>query len=116
MLDAGSDRHALLSMLLQRLRERRAPIVVAFEDMHWADEATLDLVKFLGRRIAPLPVLFILTYRDDELGAQHPLRAVLGDLRRATTTRIDVERAERGGGRALARASAAATTRPTCTR
>jgi DNA-binding CsgD family transcriptional regulator len=106
LLDVDSDRHALFSMLLQRLRERRAPIVVAFEDMHWADEATLDLVKFLGRRIGPIPVLFILTYRDDEIGAQHPLRAVLGDLPGPTTTRIVLDRLSEAAVTALARASA----------
>ena len=92
LLDAQGDRHTLLTVFLQRLRERRAPVVVAFEDMHWADEATLDVVKFVGRRIAGLPVLFILTYRDDETGPLHPLRAVLGDLPRASTTRIWVQR------------------------
>ena len=106
LLDAGSDRHALFSTLLQRLRERRTAIVIAFEDMHWADEATLDLVKFLGRRIAQLPVLFIVTYRDDELGVEHPLRGVLGDLPRASTTRIALERLSPAAVETLARASA----------
>ncbi len=105
LLDAGSDRHALFSMLLQRLLERRKPVVVAFEDLHWADEATLDLVKFLGRRIARLPVLFVLTYRDDEIGAQHPLRAVLGDLPGSTTTRIVLERLSETAVRMLAHAN-----------
>ena len=103
LLDAGSDRHALFSTLLQRLRERRTAIVIAFEDMHWADEATLDLVKFLGRRIAQLPVLFIVTYRDDELGVEHPLRGVLGDLPRASTTRIALERLSPAAVETLAR-------------
>ena len=104
LLDAGSDRHALFSTLLQRLRERRTPIVIAFEDIHWADEATLDLVKFLGRRIAQLPALFIVTYRDDELGVEHPLRGVLGDLPRASTTRIALERLSPAAVEALASA------------
>ena len=53
------------------------PIVV-FEDVHWADEATLDLLRFLGRRIARTTALLVLTYRDDELGPRHPLRARAG--------------------------------------
>lgn len=54
--------------------------VVVFEDMHWADGATLDLVRYLARRIARLPVLLVLSYRDDEVGPVHPLHQVLADL------------------------------------
>ena len=54
--------------------------VVVFEDIHWADQATLDLIKFLGRRIDQLPVVLLLSYRDDEVGADHPLRRVIGDM------------------------------------
>src|SRR5262249_27099722 len=53
---------------------------VVFEDVHWADEATLDLIKFVGKRILHLPALFLVTYRDTELSLDHPLRSVLGDL------------------------------------
>ena len=55
------------------------------EDAHWADEATLDLLKFLGRRIAATRALLVVTYRDDEVGPAHPLRLVLGDLPRDGT-------------------------------
>jgi DNA-binding CsgD family transcriptional regulator/tetratricopeptide (TPR) repeat protein len=58
---------------------RTGPRILVVEDMHWADEATLDLVRFLARRIAGLPLLLVLTYRD-ALSADHPLSAVLGDL------------------------------------
>ena len=51
---------------------RGRPIAVV-EDVHWADEATLDLLRFLGRRIRQAALL-VLTYRDDELGPRHPLR------------------------------------------
>jgi tetratricopeptide (TPR) repeat protein len=59
--------------------------VVAIEDVHWADEATLDLLSYLGRRIQHLQVLLLVTYRDDGL-ANNPLRLTLGALasRRAT--------------------------------
>ena len=53
------------------------------EDLHWADEATLDLLRFVGRRIDGTPSVLLGSMRDDEVGADHPLRAVLGDL--ATT-------------------------------
>ena len=54
--------------------------VVVFEDLHWADEATLDLLRFLGRRLAGVRVLLIASYRADEVGPDHPLRLLLGDL------------------------------------
>jgi DNA-binding CsgD family transcriptional regulator len=51
-----------------------------FEDLHWADEASIDLLLFLGRRVAGLDALVIATYRNDELEAEHPLRVALGNL------------------------------------
>ena len=53
---------------------------VVFEDLHWADEATLDLLCYLGRRIERTHTLLLVTYRDDEIGPAHPLRRVLGAL------------------------------------
>ena len=53
---------------------------VIFEDVHWADVATLDVIRVLARRIGAVPVLLMLSYRDDELDRSHPLRVVLGDL------------------------------------
>lgn len=74
------ERGALFSALLDELRQGPLPAIVVFEDVHWADEATLDLIKFLGRRIAHLPVCFLVTYRDTELSRDHPLWSVIGDL------------------------------------
>jgi predicted ATPase/DNA-binding CsgD family transcriptional regulator len=87
-LRSDADRQAIFSACLSELQ--RQPTVVIFEDVHWADEATLDLIKFLGRRIQRTTSLLILTYRDDELGAQHPLRLVLGDLPRSVTLRLSL--------------------------
>ena len=64
--------------MLTELQDR--PAIAVFEDVHWADEATLDLLRYLGRRIARTTALLVLTYRDDEIGPTHPLRTVLGDL------------------------------------
>ncbi|MGE5750139.1 MAG: ATP-binding protein, partial [Gemmatimonas sp.] len=61
--------------------------VIAFEDVHWADEATLDLLRFLARRIEDRRVLLIATFRNDEVGDLHPLRQVLGDLATAQSVR-----------------------------
>ncbi|MDT5174148.1 MAG: hypothetical protein QOG37_1399, partial [Mycobacterium sp.] len=54
--------------------------VFAVEDAQWADEATLDLLRFLARRARSLPVLLLVSYRDDEVGAEHPLAVARGDL------------------------------------
>lgn len=69
---------------------QKRPTIVVFEDVHWADEATLNLIKFLARRIQRTTTLFILTYRDDQLSAEHPLRLVLGDLPRGVTNRFQL--------------------------
>ena len=62
--------------------------VLVLEDLHWADEATLDVLRLLGRRMDGLGALAILTYRDDELERSHPLRRVLGEI----ASRPNVER------------------------
>src|ERR1700716_1533229 len=59
---------------------RGKPTILVIEDIHWADEATLDVVRLLGRRIDQVPALVLATYRDEELERSHPLRIVLGDL------------------------------------
>ena len=79
-LESGTGRPALFSAFLDLLQSSAQPIVLIIEDIHWADEATLDLIKYLGRRIAPVRVLLIATHRDDEIGRQHPLKMLLGDL------------------------------------
>src|SRR5215213_1410753 len=73
-------RERLFRDVLAALAARPGPTVVVAEDAHWADGATIELLRFLGRRIGELPVLFVVTYRDDEIGADHPLLLVLGDL------------------------------------
>ncbi|MFI7547600.1 ATP-binding protein [Actinoplanes sp. NPDC049599] len=87
---AAGERGAVFDALLDVLdgpRQRRRPVVV-MEDLHWADEATLDLVAFLGRRLALCRVLLVLTYRDDEVGPDHQLRTVLAGLPRALVRRL----------------------------
>jgi len=65
--------------LVDELR-RKKPTILVVEDIHWADEATLDVLRLLGRRIDQVPALVLVTYRDDELTRGHPLRVVLGNL------------------------------------
>jgi len=84
-----AERADFFSALLDELRSH--PTIAVFEDVHWADEATLDALKYLGRRIDSAPSLLVLTFRDDEVGASHPLRQLLGDLPTPTTTRISLQ-------------------------
>jgi DNA-binding CsgD family transcriptional regulator/tetratricopeptide (TPR) repeat protein len=88
-VNSGASRDAIFTATLDEL-ERGGAALVVFEDMHWADEATLDLLKFLGRRIHRIHALLAVTYRDDEVDLQHPLRAVIGDLPRASTHRLSL--------------------------
>jgi DNA-binding CsgD family transcriptional regulator len=83
---AGRDgRDRVFRAALTALANRPEPTVIIGEDAHWADGATLDFLRFLARRIGDIRVLIIVTYRDDELGATHPLRRLLGDLATAPT-------------------------------
>lgn len=81
-------RPALFEAVLDEMRRTPGPLLVVVEDVHWADDATLDLLKYLGRRIDRTQVLLAISYRDDEVTAVHPLRRVLGDLPPALTTRL----------------------------
>ena len=87
-VNSGANRHDIFSAALDEL-EREKTLVV-FEDMHWADEATLDLLKYLGRRVHRTHSMLTVTYRDDEVGPRHPLRYVIGDLPRASVHRMSL--------------------------
>ena len=77
---ADAPREDLFGALLRQVSEPGGLRVLVVEDIHWADEATIDLLRFLGRRIRDARVLLIVTYRDDGLSATDPLRIALGDL------------------------------------
>src|SRR6185437_4461216 len=88
LLDGEVNRATLFAAVLDEITQGPAPTIVVFEDIHWADEATLDLIKYLARRMHRTQALLILTYRDDELTKDHPLRLVLGDLPSDNVTRV----------------------------
>ncbi len=77
---ADAPREELFSALLRQVRAAGELHVLVVEDIHWADEATIDLLRFLGRRIRDVPVLLLVTYRDEGLTTTDPLRIALGDL------------------------------------
>lgn len=86
----SKDRSNLFSTFFEEFKNRERKFLIIFEDIHWADEATLDFIKFFARRISQLRCLFILTYRDDEIHSRHPLRNVLGQLPPDSFTKIFV--------------------------
>ena len=62
-IEAGRHPRQVALTLLDELRE---PVVLVVEDVHWADEATLDVLRVLGRRVGATPSLVVVTYREDE--------------------------------------------------
>jgi tetratricopeptide (TPR) repeat protein len=81
------------------------PLVLLLDDQHWADPASLDLLRFLARHVADLPLLLIVTYRTDELTRRHPLYQLLPALvREANATRIALQSLEVDAMDALVRA------------
>lgn len=103
---AGGRRSAMFDALLDLLdgpRRQRRPVLV-LEDLHWADEATLDLVAFLGRRLALCRALLVLTFRDDETGPDQ-LRTVLAGLPSGLIRRLPLAPLSAGAVDELARRS-----------
>lgn len=87
---AAGHSEAIYTRLLEAFSDGHRWACV-IEDAHWADGATLDLVRFLARRVTSLPVLLIVSYRDDDIGPEHPLAVVLGDMSNHAVTRIALE-------------------------
>lgn len=83
-----ADRAGLFNQFFRNISVEKGPVLIVFEDIHWADEATLDFIKFFARRITHIPCLFILTYRENEIHSGHPLRNVLGQLPPDSFTRM----------------------------
>ena len=67
-----------------------APTIVVVEDVHWADDATLDAIRYLSRRIPGVPAILLLTFRAEDVDATHPLRRILGGLGGSSNRRIEL--------------------------
>lgn len=78
-VERGAKPHDVATALIREL-EAPAPTVLVLEDVHWADEATLDVLRLVARRAEAVPALIVATYREEELGRTHPLRLLLGEL------------------------------------
>ena len=106
-LEGVRHQAALFSDLLGFLSElsRNVPVVIMLEDLHWADPASLDLLRFLGPRISDLPILLLVTYRVDELTRRHPFYQQLPSLVRTSGgLRLDLRRLQTDDLRQLIRA------------
>ncbi len=78
-LAEGGDPDRVFAAVSEQLLRRPATVLVV-EDAQWADSATLDVLRYAGRRVQELSSILVVTYRDDELTREHPLRAVLGAI------------------------------------
>ncbi|MDB5541172.1 MAG: transcriptional regulatory, partial [Devosia sp.] len=85
-----AERVPLFSEALEVFGAGALPTVLVIEDLHWADDATLDLVRYLGRRIANTHILMLITARNEALPGQRRLRRALGDIAPGNVVRIDV--------------------------
>jgi DNA-binding CsgD family transcriptional regulator len=91
VLDRDADHVQLFEWLLRLLTDAPLPSVLVIEDLHWADTATLDLLRFLARRIARVRVLLLLTYRNEEVDARSPIRHLLGEATPGSVERMTLQ-------------------------
>jgi DNA-binding CsgD family transcriptional regulator len=89
--DLTADHINAFESLLRLLSRGAAPALLIIEDVHWADTATLDLIRYLGRRIARVRALILITYRDEELDARSTVRNVLGESPAGSVERLMLE-------------------------
>jgi DNA-binding CsgD family transcriptional regulator/tetratricopeptide (TPR) repeat protein len=87
-LFTGGSRESIFAGVLDAIDEERRPTVLVIEDLHWADQATLDLLLFVGRRIGSRPVALFVTYRDDESATDPLFHATVGALPADVVSRI----------------------------
>lgn len=80
LLLPNRPRSELFGSFLDELSRNRTPTVMVLEDVQWADEVTVELLTFLGRRLHSLPMLVVLTFRESELSPTHPLHTLLAGL------------------------------------
>lgn len=105
MLARSSPPSELFDTILDSIESADKPVVLVFEDVHWADHATLDFLKFIGRRASMLRMLLVLSFRSDEITDDHPLAQILAALPDAYTNHFDIEPLSRQGVKTLGASS-----------
>jgi DNA-binding CsgD family transcriptional regulator len=109
----GVERAEVFTRLSEALGRPGTPTLLVVEDAHWADDATLDLLRHLARRVHRLRALVLVTYRTEEAVGSHPLRLLFGDVGGAAgLRRIDLNPLSVEGVRALLEEAAAETGAP----
>jgi DNA-binding CsgD family transcriptional regulator/tetratricopeptide (TPR) repeat protein len=101
-LSPRSDLDFVFAAACDELASPPSPTLLVIEDAHWADGATLDVLRYLGTRVQNLPAVLLVTYRDDALDRDHPLRGVLGVLGSRAATRLRLTRLSADAVRELA--------------
>lgn len=90
LLADGGQSSQLFAAVLRQIEISRDATILVFEDVHWADHATLDFLKYIGRRMSMLRALLVISFRSDEISADHSLTQVLGELPPSCTHRIEL--------------------------
>ena len=106
-LSADVAAHQIQSLLVAEVGLPPQPTVLVLEDVHWADDATLDAITVLGRRIGTLPALLVLTFRTGEVSPSHPLHAAVGAIRAEDSLFLELAPLSVGAVAALAGSDAA---------
>src|SRR5262249_1378262 len=90
-IDPSTGNLKAFETVLGLLAQPGKPALMVLEDVHWADAATLDLIRFLGRRIGRVHALVLITFRDEEVGSRSALRDVLGEATSGVVGRMALE-------------------------
>lgn len=101
----ANNRPLVFRSVLEFISGIDRPAVLVIEDAHWADEATLDLIKHVGRRIGERRGVLIVTCRDVGMSGGNELSAVVGDLPNEVVVRVSLPTLTEGAVRELARSS-----------
>jgi DNA-binding CsgD family transcriptional regulator len=103
-LGTATSQAAILQQALDYFTTLSAarPLLLLLDDLHWADPASLDLLRLLARSLADLPLAILATYRSDELTRRHPLYQLLPTLvRESGAGRLDLRALDRAAIRTL---------------
>ncbi|MEM9562800.1 MAG: AAA family ATPase [Actinomycetota bacterium] len=84
------NREDLLAGLMDVLDRPTRPAVMVVEDAHWADDASIDVLRYLSRRLISMHALLVVTLRDREVDRSHPVRGLLAGPTSTAPERIDL--------------------------
>jgi DNA-binding CsgD family transcriptional regulator/type II secretory pathway predicted ATPase ExeA len=103
---AARDAATAAVALVDLARAAPSPVVLVVEDVHWADDATLDMIRRLWRRAEQAAALLVVTYRDEDLSYRHPARRLLGSIVGPGVARLRLDPLTESAVRSLAAGTA----------